>query len=85
MITLGSFFRIKKSSKELDEIIQILLIDMENNYKDAAQADLRRFENLLREKAPALNEKVKNYYEEQLAAYKKELAQFTHKDQKVTW
>ena len=83
MFLFGGF----KRNKELDNILNVLQMDAENNYKDAAQMDLKKFEELLQKwkDASRLNEKQIKYYDEQLMLYKAELQKFTHKDQKVTW
>ena len=67
-------------NKELNERLQIMKADMENNYKDAAQMDLKRimqiYETLLAE--GKLREKEIDYYNDQIEQAKKSLAHFTH-------
>lgn len=77
----------KKSgkNKQLDEIIGRIQMNRENNYKDAAQLNLKEFEKALKEleETGKLSEKQKFYYEEQLADLKEKMKNFTHKDQKA--
>lgn len=77
----------KKSNKQLDMIVQKIRMNMENNYKDAAQLNLKEFERLLKEleEEGQLNEKQKHYYEGELTDFKERMKNFTHKDQKPYW
>lgn len=59
----------KVKNKELDAVIQKMQMNIANNYKDAAQINLKEFERLL----------------EELASFQQRMKQFTHKDQKPTW
>lgn len=81
------FFRKRNTNKQLDDIIQRIQMNVSNNYKDAAQLNLKEFETRLRELTDAgeLGGKQKEYYEERLANFKEEMKNFTHKDQKPTW
>ena len=86
----GMFFGNKekqRKSRELDSILDELRRNLENNYKDAAQQDLKDFENLLKEcrETGTLSAHKLDYYEQKLAMYQSQLKKFTHKDQKVTW
>lgn len=74
-------------NKKLDEIVQSIQMNFSNNYKDAAQLNLKEFENTLEqlENENKLSDKQKVYYREKLAAFKEEMKNFTHKDQKPTW
>ena len=74
-------------NKQLDEIVQCIQMNFSNNYKDAAQLNLKEFESILKqlEGENKLNDKQKAYYEEKLASFKEEMKNFTHKDQKPTW
>ncbi len=74
-------------NKQLNAIIQKIEMNASNNYKDAAQAGLREFQETLRklEAAGKLNGQQKSYYEERLAAFQEQMQKFTHKDQKPTW
>lgn len=82
----GWFQRVGKN-KYLDAIIQKIEMDASNNYKDAAQTGLRELEKTLRELEASgkVGGKQKEYYEERLAAFQKQMKNFTHKDQKATW
>ena len=81
------FFRNKNRNKELDHAIYKIQMNMENNYKDAAQMNLKEFEECFRklENAGKLNEGQKVYYEEQLEQLQRNLKNFTHQDQKPYW
>ncbi|MBP3477517.1 MAG: hypothetical protein J6K48_14565 [Lachnospiraceae bacterium] len=74
-------------NKQLDEIIQRVEMNVSNNYKDAAQDGLKEFEEVLQrlEAAGKIKEKQKQYYERKLSAFKEQMINFTHKDQKPTW
>ncbi len=82
-------FDFLKSSrnKQLDGIVQRIQMNMENNYKDAAQMNLKEFEELLSEleQKGKLNEKQKQYYKSELGTFKERMKNFTHKDQKPYW
>ena len=79
------FARKSGKNKQLDEIIGRIQMNRENNYKDAAQLNMKEFEKMLKEleEAGKLSEKQKAYYEEQLADLKEKKKNFTHKDQKA--
>lgn len=81
------FLKKRNANKQLDDSIQRIQMNVSNNYKDAAQLNLKEFEALLREltEAGALDGKQKAYYEEKLAAFQEQMKNFTHKDQKPTW
>lgn len=81
------FLKNVKKNKQLDDIIQKIEMNMSNNYKDAAQANLKELETTLQELTDAhrLSDKQKNYYEEILRSFKERMKNFTHKDQKPTW
>jgi len=81
------FLKRNSAAKELDVILQKLQMNMANNYKDAAQLNLKEFERLLEELETAgkLSEKQKVYYEGELASFKERMRNFTHKDQKPYW
>lgn len=83
---LGFFNKLGKN-KELDNIIQRLEMNMSNNYKDAAQINLKELETALQEltEIGKLSDKQKTYYEDILLSYKERMQNFTHKDQKPTW
>lgn len=73
--------------KQLDEKISRIQNNFENNYKDAAQLNLKEFEAMLNDlKASGkLKEKRVAHYEKKLAEYQNQMHKFTHKDQKCTW
>ena len=80
------FFK-SKEEKELDQIILRLEMNMSNNYKDNAQANLREFEETLKKlkesngiKADALEK-----YESKLGIYQERMKGYSHKDQKPYW
>lgn len=81
------FFNKSGKNKQLDGIIQKIEMNMSNNYKDAAQANLKELETTLKEltEAGRLSDKQQTYYEEILHSFKERMKNFTHKDQKPTW
>lgn len=71
----------------MDAIVQKIRMNMENNYKDAAQMNLKELEELvgqLDEKGK-LNAKQKAFYTGEVDSFKRRMKNFTHKDQKPTW
>lgn len=82
-----NFIRRVGKNKELEEIKMRLQMNVSNNYKDAAQLNLKEFEEKLLEleNAGKLSENQKTQYQEVLSEYKAKMTKFTHKDQKVTW
>ncbi len=81
------FGRQAKAAKQLDEKLERIQMNFENNYKDAAQINLREFEVLysrLSEEG-GLSERRKEYYGRRLSDYQARMKNFTHKDQKATW
>lgn len=82
-----NFFKGPAGNKQLDSIIQRIEMNVSNNYKDAAQLNLRELEDEMKklEDEGKLNPKQKEYYEEKLASFKARMKNFTHKDQKPTW
>lgn len=73
--------------KELDEKLYRIQMNFENNYKDAAQLNLKEFQALLRTlmEEGKLSEKQKEYYGGKLDELNSRLKHFTHKDQKASW
>ena len=73
--------------RELDIIIERIQMNMSNNYKDAAQENLKelqaKYESFCRE--DILKEKQKLFYETQIDILKERMKGFTHKDQKPYW
>lgn len=80
------FFK-NATEKQLDEKIKRIQNNFENNYKDAAQLNLKEFEAMLSEakNTGKLKEKRFVYYEKKLSEYQNQMQKFTHKDQKCTW
>lgn len=82
-----NFFKGPSGNKQLDAIIQRIEMNVSNNYKDAAQLNLKELEAELDklEAEGRLSLKQKELYGEKLAAFKERMKNFTHKDQKPTW
>ena len=61
--------------------------NMENNYKDAAQINLKEFEELFQQmkQSGALKEEQIACYELELADLHQKMKNFTHQDQKPYW
>ena len=82
-------FDFLKSSKNnaLEDVLVRLNMNMSNNYKDAAQSNLKEYEELFNELKDSgkLNEKQKKRYEELLNEYKEKMKDYSHKDQKPFW
>ena len=81
------FFSKTGKNKQLEEIIMRIEMNASNNYKDAAQAAFKEYEELLQSllaenKLPA---RQKEYYKARQESFKQEMKNFTHKDQKPTW
>ena len=83
------FFRRKSGggNRRLDEKLQRIQMNFENNYKDAAQINLREFEQLYKEleEGGKLSDRQRAYYSGKFAEYNARMKNFTHKDQKCTW
>lgn len=75
------------AARQLDEKLQRIQMNFENNYKDAAQLNLKELEALLTTfvEEGRLSEKQKAYYQEKLGECEARLTNFTHKDQKPYW
>ena len=73
--------------KDMDEAIKRLEMNMSNNYKDAAQSNLKEFEELFRKYCEdgVLKDKVKASYGQLLSEYQTKMQGYTHKDQKPFW
>ncbi len=82
-----NFLEKKKINKQLDEIIQRIEMNVSNNYKDAAQLNLKELEARLLEleEAGKLDDGQKARYSTILDSFKGRMKNFTHKDQKPTW
>ena len=74
-------------NKQLDELVLRVQMNLSNNYKDAAQLNLKELEDAFQELSGSgkLSEKQRCYYEGVLADFKAEMKNFTHKDQKPYW
>lgn len=82
------FFKKKTGGvRELDEKLQRIQMNFENNYKDAAQLNLKEFDARLNElwEKGKLSETQRAYYSEKRSDYQARMKNFTHKDQKPTW
>ncbi|MBE5950631.1 MAG: hypothetical protein E7260_03435 [Lachnospiraceae bacterium] len=81
------FLKKTKVAKELDRLIAEIDMNMQNNYKDAARATFREFEELYTALAESgeLNENQKSMYSAKLSAYREKLKAYSHKDQKPYW
>ncbi|MCI9141095.1 MAG: hypothetical protein HFH87_00565 [Lachnospiraceae bacterium] len=75
------------AEKQLDEKLDRIQKNFENNYKDAAQLNLKEFEDMFRtlSEEGKLTEKQKVFYENQLEELNGRMKNFTHKDQKPFW
>ncbi|MBR4964881.1 MAG: hypothetical protein IKY53_00120 [Lachnospiraceae bacterium] len=82
-----SFFKRMGKNTELEELIRKLQSNCENNYKDAAQENLKKLEERYAAmcETQALSEKQIRYYDEVLAGYRERMQKFTHKDQTPYW
>ena len=80
------FFK-SATEKQLDEKINRIQNNFENNYKDAAQLNLKEYQALLQEAKSngKLKEKRIVFYEKKLVEYQNCMQKFTHKDPKCTW
>ena len=76
-----------KYARELDSIILRIEMNMANNYKDNAQADLKELEEAFEEymKEGLLKEKDASFYKGKLTVYQEKLKGYSHKDQKPYW
>ncbi len=80
------FFK-SSQEKQLDSIIDKLNMDMSNNYKDNANADIKEFETALDSLrlAGEMKESVIAKYDLVLKSYKEKMKGYSHKDQKPYW
>lgn len=76
-----------KYYKQLDEIIGRMEMNMSNNYKDAAQQDLKEFGELLKEmkETEKISKGQLSYYENKFSMFQEKMKNYTHKDQKPFW
>lgn len=81
--------RLFKSAKEkeLDEIIQRIEVNMQNNYKDNAQAAFKELEETLTamKNDSKTKQSVIRKYDGILDSYRETMRGYTHKDQKPYW
>jgi len=77
------FGRIKKDP-ELEQVFTSLKMNAENNYKDAAQADFKAFQELFKklEHSGKLNPKQLTYYKGKLDELSETMKGYTHAEQK---
>ena len=76
-----------KAEKELDKIILKLEMNMSNNYKDNAQANLKELEEALSSMRESGDVKpaIISKYESIIDTYRQKMKGYTHKDQKPYW
>ncbi|MCR5358101.1 MAG: hypothetical protein K6E63_11945 [Lachnospiraceae bacterium] len=76
-----------KASRELDEIITGLEMNMSNNYKDAAGEDFEKLKRAYEEmcKGDKLKEKEVTLYNGIIVGFAAKLEGYSHKDQKPYW
>ena len=76
-----------KAEKELDAIINRLEMNMSNNYKDNAQANLKEFEAALEamRNTGMVKTATLSKYEQTMKEYKVKMQGYSHKDQKPYW
>ena len=76
-----------KEEKDLDSIIQRLEMNMSNNYKDNAQADLKELEEKMADMrtAGSLKPKDLSKYDAILDDLREKMKGYSHKDQKPYW
>lgn len=81
------FWKNSGKNKQLEEIVQRIQMNVSNNYKDAAQLNLKEFEDKIKELEAAgqLSDAQKSFYEGRLQELKGQMKNFTHKDQKPFW
>lgn len=87
MVIEKMFFGKKAAARELDEKLDRIQMNFENNYKDAAQINLKEFGDLFAafSEEGRLSDKQKEYYSRKLSEFEARMQNFTHKDQKPTW
>lgn len=85
-VFMFDFFKSSKNAV-LDDIILRLNMNMSNNYKDAAQSNLKELEENFStlKSAGKLNEKQIKHYEDILNEYREKMKNYSHKDQKPFW
>lgn len=76
-----------KYEKELLGIISRLEMNMSNNYKDAAQSNLKELEETFRKfcEQGKIKDKTRENFEKKIEEYRQKMVGYTHKDQKPFW
>lgn len=79
-------FRPKKN-KVLEDALAAVRMNMENNYKDAAQADFKKLTAIFTELKVSgkLSRKQLIYYASEIESLTAKLDHYTHADQKTAW
>lgn len=74
-------------NKQLEATIARLIMNMSNNYKDAAQGDYKELVDLyaVLEDKGILSDRQKDYYKHVIEDYSVKMKDYTHKDQKPYW
>ena len=74
-------------NKQLNELLNRIQMNFENNYKDAAQLNLKEYQEVLSELEGSgkIKGNSRQYYEDELRYYQEQMKKFTHKDQKPKW
>lgn len=75
------------NNKQLNELLKRIQMNFENNYKDAAQLNLKEYKEVLSEleESGKIKGNSTQYYEDKLQYYQEQMKKFTHKDQKPKW
>ena len=83
---MGWLFK-SRYENEMDRIVNKMVMNLSNNYKDNAQSDLKDLIETYEEfKAQGvLKEKTLKKYEDIIETYKERLKGYGHKDQKPYW
>ena len=81
------FFKKTKSVQELESIIAEITMNMQNNYKDAAQFAFKELEQRYHQMAEEgkLSEAQKSEYGAKVTSFQERLKEYSHKDQKPYW
>ena len=81
------FFKKTKSVQELESIIAEITMNMQNNYKDAAQSAFKELEERYHQMAEEgkLSEVQKEEYGVKITSFQERLKEYSHKDQKPYW
>ena len=72
-----------KKNKDIEQLLKILEMDADNNYKDAVQEDIKRIETEIasQESIGKLKENQKKHYEDILNGLRSQYQHFNHQDQ----